>query len=70
MTGKDGGISSVHGSPGHTGVQNIIVNSDEERNFIGYEDELRPSTSFENSNHAPLGRAKGLTELPSSPAKQ
>lgn len=40
VTGKDGGIATVHGFPGHTSVQNIIVDAEADRTFIGYEDEV------------------------------
>ncbi|KAK5966468.1 Protein kinase domain and AGC-kinase [Trichostrongylus colubriformis] len=48
VTGRDGGVSSVHGIPGSvTGVQNIIVDPDKtHRGFIGYEDELRPKHAY------------------------
>ncbi|KAK6049334.1 hypothetical protein COOONC_13161 [Cooperia oncophora] len=71
VTGRDGGVSSVHGIPGQvTGVQNIIVDPDKShRGFIGYEDELRPkhpcadvvpSTSKEPARHERLERSYGV----------
>ncbi|XGW24058.1 hypothetical protein V3C99_005901 [Haemonchus contortus] len=74
VTGRDGGVSSVHGIPGSvTGVQNIIVDPDKaHRGFVGYEDELRPkhvcadvvpSTSKEPIRHERLERSYGVAAM-------
>ncbi|KAK6008936.1 kinase domain protein [Ostertagia ostertagi] len=80
VTGRDGGVSSVHGIPGSvTGVQNIIVDPDKtHRGFIGYEDELRPmhggadvvpSTSKEPVRHERLERSYGVAAMQHSSSR-